>query len=260
MGTRRLLRSFRASHTQLATQCSDVRMLGSHLLATRGAKSRADGSVRASGTVSFLEALDPAGNKTLRSGETCEIRFLILGTATASPRRKAQQNPVIRRRLPPGLPVPERIGRSVSGGIGCARSPTNLEFHVPTGGCRNWAGNSNLPPASTLRRQRGHGSTISNAGCCSEERSLVASTKHAQVRTQHAQVRAQQSNRNGLRKTASVSPNIVGRVRKNLAANHAGVASRCARAFGGTRLAIILRTCLQKEEKLLELLSFGHHF
>ena len=49
-------------------------------------------------------------------------------------------------------------------------------------------------PASSLRRQRGQGSTISNAGCCSEERS--ASKKHAQVRTQ-------QSNRSRLRKTVS---------------------------------------------------------
>ena len=65
--------------------------------------------------------------------------------------------------------------------VGCVRPPTNLEFHVPTSGqcstascCRNWAGNSNPLPTASLRRQRGHGSTISNVGCCSEKRSLVA--------------------------------------------------------------------------------------
>ena len=79
-------------------------------------------------------------------------------------------------------PVPEWVGRSVSGN-GCAPPPTNLEFHVPTSGqrsttsCRNRAGNSNPLPASSLRRQRGHGSTMSNVGCCSEKRSWVAGKK-----------------------------------------------------------------------------------
>ena len=63
------------SHTQPATQSPDAGMLGGHLLATRGARSGADGAVRALGIVSLFKAVDTAGNKTLRSGKTFEWRL-----------------------------------------------------------------------------------------------------------------------------------------------------------------------------------------
>ena len=43
--------------------------------------------------------------------------------------------------------------------------------------CGKWTGNSDSLPTSSLRRQRGHISPISNVGCCSEKRSLVAGKK-----------------------------------------------------------------------------------
>ena len=110
--------------------------------------------------------------------------------------------------------------------------------------CRSWAGNSDLLPASSLRRQRGHGSTISNAGCCSEERSLVASKKLAQVRTQ-------QSSRSGPRKTASRGPNVTRRVHARSASPCESKTSRTHVAAGSGLHVAPLRTCLQ-EEKLLE--------
>ena len=62
----------------------------------------------------LLEALDSAGNTTMRSGETCDKRLRLLGNATASPgRSQAKQNPTTRRGLPLGLPVPEWDGRSL---------------------------------------------------------------------------------------------------------------------------------------------------
>ena len=180
-------------------------------------------------------------------------------------------NPTIRRGLPPGLPAPQRVGRSVSGNIGCARPPTNLVLHVPTGR----AGNSDLLPISSLRRQRGHGSTVSNAGCYSEKGSLVASKKYAPVR-------AQQSNRSGLRKTASGSAITARRRRKTpsttfdkscleratLCIEHVKNYYCCPKRsprrlqrlspackgfvpFGGTHLDVTLRTFLQEEQKLL---------
>ena len=84
----RILWAFeRLAHTQPA-KSSDAGVLGGHLLATRGARSRADGCVRASGVISLFEALDPAGNKTLRSGESCERRLPFLGTAYSIPKKK----------------------------------------------------------------------------------------------------------------------------------------------------------------------------
>ena len=85
-----------ASHTQPATQSSDVGVLGGHLLATRGTRSCADGTVRT------------PGFKTMRSGETCERRLPLLGTAAASPgKSQTKQHAAIRRRERPGLPMPE---------------------------------------------------------------------------------------------------------------------------------------------------------
>ena len=103
-GARKLPRSLRALKAW-RRRALVLGVLGGHLLATRGARLCADGSVR-SGVISLFEALDPAGNKTLRSGETCENGLPFLGSATASPRRsQAQRNPSIRRRLHPGLPA-----------------------------------------------------------------------------------------------------------------------------------------------------------
>ena len=87
MGARRSPRTL-SGLGSLATSHAQPAMLGGHLLATRGARSCADGSVRASRFISLFEALDPAGNKTLRSGETCERRLPFLGTAAVFPMKK----------------------------------------------------------------------------------------------------------------------------------------------------------------------------
>ena len=117
------------------------------------------------------------------------------------------------------------VGRSVSSNVECARSPANLAFHVPQSGqcsaaicCGNWTGNSDSPPTSSLRRHCEHGSPISNVGCCSKKRSLVADKELAQVRTQ----------RSRLRNTGSGSPNTMRRMRKTPSTNHVGVATSCA--------------------------------
>ena len=180
------LASLAATHTQPATQSSDVGMLGGHVLATGATRSSANGTVRAPGVISLFKALGSAVNTTMRSGETCERRLPLLGAAKATPRKsQAKQNPTVRRRLPPGLLPLEWVGRSVSGNVECARSPTNLEFQVPTGVqcsaascCGNWTGNSDPLPTSSLRRQRGHGSPISNVGCCSRGAWSQAKSMH----------------------------------------------------------------------------------
>ena len=87
MGARRSPRTF-SGLGSWATSHAQPAMLGGHLLATRGARSCAGGSVRASRLISLFEALDPAGSKTLRSGETCERRLPFLGTAAVSPKKK----------------------------------------------------------------------------------------------------------------------------------------------------------------------------
>ena len=92
-------------------------MLGANLLAARGVTYRWH-------CACLFDGLDLAGNKTMRHGETCEVRLPLLGTATASPGRiQAKQNAAVRRRLPPGLSIPERVRRSVSG--------TNAHDHQP---------------------------------------------------------------------------------------------------------------------------------
>ena len=148
-----------ASHTQPAMESSDGRMLGGQLLATRGTRSYADRTASTSGVISLFKGLNSAGDKTIRSGETCERVVPLLGTAAASPgRSQAKQSAAMRRRLPTGLLIPEWVGRSVSGNVEYTRSPTNLEFHVPT------SGQCSAPSC-----------------CCSEKSSLVASKEHAQV-------------------------------------------------------------------------------
>ena len=140
--------SLAASHTKPATQSSDAGMLGGHVLATRGTRSCADGTVRASVVISLFEPLELATRR-------CDLVKLAKGGSRFwallqhPGRSQAKQHPTIQRGLLPGLPVSEWVGRSVSGNVGWARPPTNLEFHVPTSGqcstascCRNWAGNS----------------------------------------------------------------------------------------------------------------------
>ena len=166
-------------------------MLGGHLLATLGARSCADGTVRAPGVISLFHAPNSAADKTMRCGGSRERRLPLLGTATASPGRSQAMQNAKRRRLPPGLV--------------CTRSPANAVQQA--------AAETGLGTV-TLYQLRHSGASVDmprqqiERWMRFEKSSLVGGKEHAQVRTQ-------QSNRSRLRKTGSGSPNTVRSMRKN---------------------------------------------
>ena len=145
-------------------------------LATRGTRSCADGTVRAPGVINHSRP------SALLATRRCDLVKPAKGGSRfwALQRSQEEARPSKTQRYDEGCfldLILEWVGRSVFGNVECARSPTYLDFHEPTSGqcsaarcCGNWTGHSDPLPTSSLRRQRGHGSAVSNVGCCSQKR------------------------------------------------------------------------------------------
>ena len=101
-----------------------------------GPRQSTHGGIPSGRCVSLFQALFPAGGEAMRSGATCSRSGQVLELASA-PRRGmgGQQDPAVRRRLPPRLTLPSQLGTSFPQN-GQPQSPESVEFHLPRIGSR----------------------------------------------------------------------------------------------------------------------------
>ena len=214
-----------------------------HLLATRGKRSCADGTVRASGAISPFKALGSAGNKTMRSGETCERRLPVQHPQEEARPSKTQRYDEGYLLDSPYLNGLEDLLLAMSG-VHDHRPIWNFTYQRVANAAQEAAAETGLGTV-TLHQVRHSGASVdmaattSDVGCCSEERNLLGGEMHAQVLTL-------QTTENSLQKSEHYAKNA----KKTPSTNHAGVASSCAIEHGKNQCC-----CAKRSLRRLQRLS-----